>query len=64
MLIIGMYSDGNLVCLDLRCPGRVCLWLRDEKEVEQEWDTLEEWLESEMEVGAELYDYHGNELEP
>jgi len=63
LLGIAAYSDGNLVCLDLSRDGRAVLWLRDEGCIEQEWNTLTDWLTHEMEEGALLYDYHGNERE-
>ncbi|MCK4660750.1 MAG: SMI1/KNR4 family protein [Phycisphaerae bacterium] len=63
LLVMAIYSDGSLACLDLRNAGHVVLWNRDERQVELEWDTLEAWLNSEMEQGAELYDYHGDEIE-
>ena len=60
-LVIGSYSDGSLICLALRPPHRVQVWLRDEHETEEEWESLEAWLDDEMRAGAEMYDIHGNE---
>jgi cell wall assembly regulator SMI1 len=63
LIAVASYSDGNLLCLDITRQGKPVLWLRDEKEIEEEWSTFEEWLEHEMEEGATLYDYQGNEKE-
>jgi len=61
LLAIASYSDGNLLCLDMSRQGRPVLWLRNEERIEQEWDRLTDWLTHEMEEGATLYDYHGDE---
>ena len=62
LLAVASYSDGNLVCLDLRHDGAPVLWHRDDGLIEQRWDSLEDWLNHEMREGAAMYDYHGNDI--
>ena len=63
-LAIASYLDDNLVCLDMSRDGRPVIWLRDKRVIENEWATIEEWLEDEMDSGAEMYDYHGQDRKP
>ncbi|MGD8450646.1 MAG: SMI1/KNR4 family protein [Phycisphaerae bacterium] len=63
--LLGIAQDGggDLTCLDFSEPPSVVRWSVDERKVESRWSTMIEWLEYEMELGRDMYDYHGDERE-
>ncbi len=66
-LIIADYSYGDLICLDMsRCDGIeavVVKWNHEIGYVDEEWETLIDWLMEEMEVGGMIVDYEGNDID-
>lgn len=63
LLAFASLSYGSLACVDLSSPGRVVECDRA-SQVEDEYDSLEDWLDYHMADGATLYDTHGDMLEP
>ena len=61
-LIIASYSYGDAICLsfDGLLLGKVYLWNHETGEFTECWDSLESWLEYEMELGGRLYNFDGS----
>lgn len=64
-LVIGNYSYGPLICLDLELIGkkdcRVVLWDPDVVPEITEWNGLLSWLFYELEQGKNAFNYDGSE---
>lgn len=65
-LIIARTGIGDRICLDMRTSkggeAEVIQWDHEIQKKVRSWKTLAKWLEYEMKVGKELFDYDGNVL--
>lgn len=65
-LIIADSNYGDVFCIDIASRNekdvRIIKWDHESGEVSAEWNSLIDFLMSEMEIGAYLVDYDGNDL--
>ncbi len=65
-LIIADTNYGDVICIDIastdKTDTRIVKWDHESGEVSAEWNSLIDFLMSEMEIGAYLVDYDGNDL--
>ncbi|MDT3429256.1 hypothetical protein J2Z22_004857 [Paenibacillus forsythiae] len=64
-LIIADLNYGDNICMDLDASdgydAKVIQWNRETITVSRSWDGFVEWLMDELDEGAMLVDYEGNE---
>lgn len=67
LFIVADTSDGDVIGYDLNntnnLDGRIISWSHENGEVDEEWDSLGEWLNDIMVCGKMLVNYDGNENE-
>jgi len=65
-LIIADKNDGDTICIDLNTSdsqdASIVQWSHETGLVSMRWGNLIDWLMDELEIGAMLVDYDGNEI--